>query len=281
MPYRKTFSSRVEAMQAKRDIGFPWIYVQDPDGIPVFFHKSLTEDDVYYSGMVEFTPNDGVDIINVVDEMPMDCKIYRYMSHSEYDRTAAPVSHNYITGLNTRLHAKRTFVKGELQSVEWHSNKSFTDMVIRVDIEYTRDSVGFASERTTTRTWIREDESDCPGAKVTVKDYSSDTIHQVEESKRRRKNIVDGMYVPALGFLIYTLTPLEGETAEEKQTRGIGLAQVFMKTLKEDFMAYIDEANQAILTSIQNATDSWLDNEVPGQGPLTIRGYIIAQLTLP
>ena len=49
---------------------------------------------------------------------------------------------DYTCELTQSLYPKRTLVQGELQLVEWYSDVGLTDLVLKVDIVYTRDECG-------------------------------------------------------------------------------------------------------------------------------------------
>jgi hypothetical protein len=97
-------------------------------------------------------------------------KIYEYTDCREDFREV-----NYKTALRTRLFPKKTFDQGELQKVEYYATfdgTTYSDPVLKVDVTYTRDSQGFASSRTTTRTWYYTDGTEIDETKVTQKYYN-------------------------------------------------------------------------------------------------------------
>ena len=120
-------------------------------------YLSFSDDETAYSSAIN-TFHDGLINTDTIDKKY--AKIYRYMTDDPpHCKLEAPIDHNYITDLTIRLHPKRTMVKGEVQKVEWFSDEATTDLILKVDINYTRDPLGFALDRTTIRTWINEDET--------------------------------------------------------------------------------------------------------------------------
>lgn len=202
---------------------------------------------------------------------PDSCKIYRYIESPNFSDTIPPMGHNYISGLTVRLHPKRTFVKGELQRVEWFADNEETDLVVCVNIEYVRDPIGFALHRTTIREWIKEDGEAHHDKKTTVKHY--DDLAQIKEGEARRSNIISGLQKPILGFLIAS----EPETAAPIL---VLQGRDFLKSYQPDFLAFINESHKGVLERLTNDSNyPWLDNPTPFPG-VTIRQFLLSQLDL-
>jgi hypothetical protein len=134
-------------------------------------------------------------------------KMYRYMDGVDdpFEKLKVPKGHDYKAGLTTRLHLKRTTVKGEVVKVDYYSDSELTDLVLTVEISYTRDAVGFATERTTTRKWVMENGDYHPDTKVTTKSYTDNPEDQIKEGARRRQNIIDTIQPAVLGGMIEVL----------------------------------------------------------------------------
>ena len=204
------------------------------------------------------------DILN-----PRHCKLYRFMDISSSKEYDAPRGHNYVLGLNTKLFPVRTFVQGELQSVYWYSDIEKKDLVLKVEATYNRDLLGFALTRQTIRTWLREDGTEHGWVKISIKEY--DMLAQINEGVRRRGNIVKGIQMPVLGMMIQTI---QGKSQGEI----ILMGRDFLKKYQSDFTAFQNDSNAGIISQIQNATESWLNNQIGGGA--TIRTYIIGQLDI-
>lgn len=217
----------------------------------------------------------------VVNPNTLKVKIYRYVTDvSDYNVFHAPIDLNYNTGLTTTLFAKRLFNQGELQRVEWHSTDELNDIILSVDIVYQRDSVGFATRRTTTRTWYKENGEEALPKKITEKVYSIDPISQIEEGERRRGNLVKSLQMPIIGFLLSTIPPKDGETEIERSSRIILLGRKFLRDNKEYFTAFIEDSNREVSEIIANSTDFWMDNIIDEENGTTIRDYLLNQLDI-
>ena len=140
-------------------------------------------------------------------------KIYRYIHEMHYeDFCKPPKEHNYKSGLSTtdgtpfNLIPVPTFIKGELQRMDYYADEASTDLVLRVDMTYTRDEFGWALTRTTTRTWYKENGDAHPDTKITIKRYYRDINLMEEESVKRRGNIVKTAKLSVLALLkeVYT-----------------------------------------------------------------------------
>lgn len=274
MYYKKIFASREEAMQEQKAKGFKHIHIINGD----YCYKALTVNDEHYTGMVAHNPDES-DVVSLVKECADCCKILRYIPNPEWELGVAPIEHNYITGLITRLFAKRTFVQGELQRIDWYADEMETDLVIRVEVVYERDAVGFATRRTTTRTWIKEDGTDASPQKITIKNYTSDMLGQIDEGVRRRGNLVKGIQMPVMGMLLATISAKDGESEIERQSRIILLGRKFLSDNKKYFTAFTEDSNREIVNVIEGSTDFWMDNVIDGNGT-TIRQYLVNELNI-
>jgi hypothetical protein len=147
-------------------------------------------------------------------------KIYRYIENVEdpFEKLEVPKGHDYKAGLTTRLHLKRTTARGEVIKVDYYSDPELTDLVLTVDINYTRDAVGFATERQTTRRWVMENGNYNTDTKVTQKSYTDNPEDQIKEGIRRRQNIIDTVQPAILGAMIEVL----GSTLSQLQILLLG-----------------------------------------------------------
>ena len=126
-------------------------------------------------------------------------KIWKYVAfHTEQEYLdncfKDPKWLNYKNWLSGRLHNKNFIEKWELKLVEFYSNydvntEVFSDLVLKVDFEYTRHTDWTAISRTKTITWILEDETESDHLKVMTKYYISPREKE-EEIERRRQNII-------------------------------------------------------------------------------------------
>jgi hypothetical protein len=272
--YKKIFPSREEAMIAKRDIGFKHLYIINGD----YCYKSLVQTDEYYTDMSEHM-SDESDIVSLVKEEPDHVRIYRFIPVADSDLNVAPIERNYITGLVTRLQARRTFNHGELNKIYWYGDGTTNDLIIKVDVAYERDTIGFAVRRTTTRTWLREDGTDATPNKYTEKFYNTDLLGAIDEGIRRRGNIVKGLQLPILGTMTATIPALSGESEPERQARIITIGRRFLGAYKEHFNAFVEDSNKQIIEEMELANDFWLDNIIDANGT-TIRMMVLYELNI-
>jgi hypothetical protein len=126
----------------------------DPDVYRYFFTRPLTSEEVTIF-------NNTLDSHIITSDYGV--KIYKYIEDDSVNKDYTAVDYKVQTVTN--LFPKRTFVRGELQLVEWFSDAEMTDLVIKTEIQYTRDPFGFATSRTTTRTWYDFDGNEMPRKK--------------------------------------------------------------------------------------------------------------------
>lgn len=274
--YKKVFASREEAMQEKASKSLPNLHQLNAETI--FYQQDL--DETYYPAgdFIEFTYTI-TDIFEEILEEHDHVKIYRLITVPNYDRNYAPIDHNYNTGLTTTLFPKRDFFHGELQRVRWYADKEQTDLMIDVVITYQRDALGFPIERTTTRTWIREDGSAAMPNKITFKEYHNDAILQLTEGVKRRGNLRTNLIANVMGMMMAIVPALDGETEPERQSRIVLLGRNFLALYKKEFNDFVDDSNKAIITLVTQAQDFWLELPNPLAPTTTIRDYVISELS--
>ena len=265
--YAKEFANKEEAMVYKRDNGVPVHRYDDTTNPVKWYFLSIDE---WLNGeqlpLVTFDSN----YLYIEECNPLHCKLYRYIRTPNTSEVEAPLEHNYVIGLTTKLHPKRTLIKGELKEISWYADDSETDLILKVDVDYNRDSLGFALSRTTTRTWYREDGTAHPDQKITSKTY--DDLDQINEGVRRRGNLHKALQKPILGMMLLTI---QGKTATDIVQDG----RDFLKYYQNDFNAFVDESHKGVLDLISADTiHTWLDNDIGGG--LTIRMYILDALTI-
>ena len=197
-------------------------------------------------------------------------KIYKYVKNNVTLKHFHDI--DYTIELSIKLFAKRTFIKGELQSVIWYSDIDCTDAIINVAIVYVRDALGFAVSRTTTRSWVNMNDTLNSDTKITLKNYTINSLDQTEEGIRRRSNIIKGLQIPVIGSMLATINDLS-------DIEIIQLGRDFMKENKNSLQCFIDESHKGISTDIENATNFWLDNVINANG-LTIRQYMLNELDI-
>ena len=218
------------------------------------------------------------------------CKIYDYIEEElliDADKTKPPFGHDYKTGLITRLHPKRTTIKGEVIRVDYYSDKELTDLVLTVEVEYIRDDIGFAISRKTTRRWVLKNDEYHPETKITEKSYVINLEDQIKEGLRRRQNIIDSIQ-PRVLYLLFEVMLPEGKTKEEI----IYIGREFLDRHEPEFDRFIKSSSTIIDINDPNygkkelavafmiATDEWLDNKPATLGGISIREYIINEVSI-
>ena len=207
---------------------------------------------------------------------------------------------NYILELKQSLIPVRTVVQGEVTQVIWYRTldaqmKPF-DPIVKVNINYNRDDTGFATFRTTTRTWYNRDGSENIEVKNTQKFYFVNKADMIDEGIRRRSLLVKTIKIPALEYLTSVLVPLN-ITEESAYLRGLQ----FLDDYKDLFDKFVDNSStitnpadpnfgkKTIIVSLENNSidgingphNEWLD-KAPNAlgGSKTIRQWLIEEFSI-
>jgi hypothetical protein len=253
----------------------------DPDVYRYFFTRPLTSEEVTIF-------NNTLDSHIITSDYGV--KIYKYIEDDSVNKDYTAVDYKVQTVTN--LFPKRTFVRGELQLVEWFSDAEMTDLVIKTEIQYTRDPFGFATSRTTTRTWYDFDGNEMPRKKTTSKIYSY--LEMIKEGKRRRGNIVDGVQIPTLAFL-------QEAAADPQNPYGLNSSTVlligreFMDRFEPEFSKFIDNSSSVtdiadpnfnrkiVVVKFEEAavtTDTWLNFQPVALGGARILDYLVSEFSI-
>jgi len=182
-------------------------------------------------------------VIAAHDGLPFSSvKIYRYMpSAPQHDPTVTPVDHNYKTGLDRSLKGEFTIVKGELVNTKWYAEYDvetdiFSDLVINVGITYTRNELGLALYRETTRTWYLEDGTPASPTKFTSKPYRGN--ERTAELECRAKNAIAMQNTLGLGKIIYDQMTNHGKTQSEAIGIGLGYASAWYTHFEANILEF-------------------------------------------
>lgn len=154
---------------------------------------------------------------------------------------------DYIVEPLPNLKPKRTFTRGELQKVEWFSDDQLTNKIIEVNITYTRDAFGFATDRITERKWLDQYNNFLPDTKITTKKYT--LLEMIQEGKRRRGNIVDGVQLPVFSFLQEAASDQENPYGLNPETVLL-YGRDFMDRFNSQFKNFVD--NSSTVTDMNN-----------------------------
>lgn len=202
------------------------------------------------------------------------------------------------SGMN--LIPKRTVSQGEVTKVDWYKSLDETqtpiDLVLTVDIAYTRDATGFATFRNTVRTWINRDESENADKKYTSKFYFVNPSDMITEGYRRRKLLVQSIQIPSMQFMMEVLMPL-GYTQQSIILQG----RAFMDDYEGDFSRFIENSStitnpsdpnvgkKTIVVALEDTAiegrnadyNVWLDKAPASLGGMvTIRQYLIGEFSI-
>lgn len=185
---------------------------------------------------------------------------------------------DYIRGLPIRLAPKidndrgvvtrRTFYR-EATISETTGMEVFDDPIVMENYEYVRDSDNFALYRDCIITWFNEDGTENPATKIRRKTYSP--VARVQESARRRNNVIDNLKITLIGMV--------AQTEQVVVQEAITLAQALFVEQQSNIVTYIEAGTDFLLNYVISATNyPWMDNAINAEG-VTIRDYIISQLT--
>lgn len=203
-------------------------------------------------------------------------KLYFFLDYVDVaDWDVPPHEIDYRTAPSVRLTPKRTFVKGELQKVEYYADydqatDTYSNIVVQEDISYTRVN-GFVASREMVITWYFKDGTASPITKSRLKYYTGKEA--IAEGKRRRANIINLIEISVVGLIAQA----EGVTVEDAAAIG----ETFLASLNLPVSNYERSGNTQLITDVQNATETWLDKPAAGQPDgVTIRDFIVDQLTI-
>lgn len=225
-------------------------------------------------------------------------KIYTYAKEEAVHKHFHNI--DYKKELNTSLIPKRTIVKGEVTEVKWYASLNDqmepTNLILKVDIDYTRNASGFATSRIVRRTWINEDGSENVEAKITPKYYFINPSDMIDEGLKRRKLLVNNLQLPTLTFMSEALMP-KGYTQESV----ILQAREFMDDYESEFSKFIENSStittpsddnfgkKTVIVALEDSDPDgrnkdyniWMDAAPPSLGGLvTIRQYIIGEFDI-
>lgn len=196
---------------------------------------------------------------------------------------------NYKTELINSLYAKRTFSFGALTQVEWYSDLALTDKVLNVDVAYNYNALGFATDRTVTRTWYDDDDNAIPETKVSNKDYTINPQDQLDEAILRRQNILRQTNVWLIGGVppLANADPAVPDTNElEVKQDGIDFFDVYESEASKFKLSGSTSLEFVIrdldVTQAPGNQWDWLDADATAlaiTGVADVRDYIIYQLS--
>jgi len=251
--------------------------------VTVFTSEELT---LYFTDLVDSTVAAFVD----TDLEQKEPKIYDYVCPSLNGKHFAAI--DYKMELTTSLFPKRTVAKGEVTRVDWYADVELTNLILKVDINYTREATGFAGYRDTVRTWINKDGTENEVTKTTKKYYNINHVDQIIEGIRRRSLLVRSIQMPVLSMMVEALMPL-GYSQDAVLLRG----REFLDEYEEEFDRFINNSSsitdpadpnfgkKTVAVKLEEEArvtyTEWLDKAPASMGGLvTIRQYLVSEFDI-
>lgn len=260
----------------------------------------FNDDDLRFTLSEELTAQeeqDLDDLVNNFSDNDVELQVPKIISIAKAEAKSKHF-HNidYKKELTSSLIPKRTALQGEIVKVDWYKSLDQdgnpTDLVLTVDIVYTRDESGFATYRTTTRTWINEDGSENDDKKITLKYYYVNHSEMIDEGVKRRGLLVSNIKLPVLTFMSEALMPL-GYTEESVLLKG----RDFLDDYELEFNKFVDNSSsindpaspdfllKSVVVRIRDdqtpAYLEWLDKAPPSLGgTTTIRQYLMNEFSI-
>lgn len=223
-------------------------------------------------------PNDLSQLTVGEIEVLVEYNLYKYFKI--YDKIAdgttivssdPPVDIDYdLLGYNK----KRTFDKGELMHVLYCENydqltNTFTGKVVEEIRTYYRINQ-MLSRREMTINWFLEDGS-TGYTKNTVKYYTM--LEAIQAGETRRANLISDLKISVIGLIVAA----SGVTGIEAQSAG----RPFLDTYAIEISKFIQGFETQLIDAINNdALYNWMDLIVPNTGGITVRQYLISELSI-
>lgn len=191
------------------------------------------------------------DLQAAIDAHPIINGQLRIYDYAKYDALHKHYHNiNYVIDVQ-KLHPKRIFLFGAVVQVIWYAEPALITPVIQVDILYNYDTLGFATDRTVTRSWYRKNGQLHPHTKVTTKDYTINPQDQLDEAILRRKNNVRQTNLALIGVVpgLTQADPLVTDrTAEEVRDDGVS----FYNNHTNDLTTYIETGSQNLENAVRD-----------------------------
>lgn len=215
---------------------------------------------------------------------------------------------DYKRGLNRRLYQHiETWFRGEVREVSYFAQAAvmapgpiqYSDLILRVSLVYTRGETGLVRDRVVTRTWYDTDGNPMldnplllsaaqadptPGninllqvQKVTHKVYDPEL--QLEEGRRRRKNVMNGLTV-GIATVLTVQGSVAGGVAPGDQAGAELVGYLLLQPLGAQIGLYQDFGDPSLRTAIAASSTSWLDDVVSVQAAAIVERPMWAGMTL-
>lgn len=169
---------------------------------------------------------------------------------------------------------KRTFNKGELERVEYYENfvpssNTYTVKVIEEICTYYRINQ-MLSRREMKINWMLDDGT-TGYTRNTTKYYT--LIEAIQAGETRRANLISDLKINVIGLL------MQFSGASSVMAQQVGTP--FLDTYSTEISKFIQGFEQQLKDSIAtDTTFNWLNLVIPNTGGMTIRQYLISELTI-
>ena len=223
-------------------------------------------------------PNDVESLTIQEKDILREYNLYKYFKiYDRISNSSTIISSNPPIDIDYDLlgyNKKRFFNKGELEKVEYHENfdqltNVYSGRVVEELRTYYRINQ-MLSRREMVINWLLEDGT-TGWTKNTVKYYAQ--LEAIQAGVTRRDNVIANLKIEVLGLIMMS----SGVTAVQAQQ----LAVPFLDTYTVNITKYIQGFEEQLRTAILNDTITpWLDLVIPNTGGITIRQYLISELTI-
>lgn len=227
-------------------------------------------------------PYEGIDITDL--PLPHYVRLYRYMEDGhEHPRNCPPFEVDFMKGLGhfSPLKQITKIEKGDITERHFYGRYVGRDSaanpihalpLIRESIHYEHDADGAAhlSQEKTIEYYL-EDGTLHPDSKTKMKYYS--LAEGILAGVRRRKNIIDYLKPDVVGLLL-----LAGAATTTDQAFQLGTDMVSARTI--EILNFENASSQALFTSLQNGTESWLDLPLPGNPSIDFRMFMLSRIDI-
>lgn len=265
------------------------IYQNNWEELSFFEKKTLSEHFVVDNNKIIDTI--GVDGFNENNHF----KIYHYLnddvlnSLTEEDFKTTPKSIDYKKSIKKRLHPKLNFDKfGFLVEVLYYSDLNVDDSgpiavynyenpIVKYEANYNTGSDGYTINRVTKRSWTLNSGEWSDDIKESIKIY--DPITSRNESKRRRRNLINNLLVEIVGIILMVSPNLK--TTNEAEID----AMAFFHDIETSITAYYESGTTVdkqgnpckLVKEISQHPYDKLDVNIPFAG-VTLRGYLLSRI---
>ena len=189
---------------------------------------------------------------------------------------------------------KGTF-QGEVREVFWYRDmieSTPSTPVLRVNIEYTRDTSSFAMFRVVTRTYYNRDGTENSNVRTSMKYYFVNGQDMIDEGVKRRTLLVKSIQIPTMEHIAEVLMPL-GVTMENVVLKGRKFMDdydLFFNNFKNNSSTVTDPLSpdfgmKSVIVKLRDELDAdhveWLD-KMPNSlgGSTSIRDHLIAEFSI-